>query len=95
MTGMFGNAVVQQVRLDLVEQLLLASGWDKTPAGWMAPEYIREMRAQEVGHGHVSLLVAISAQVQFDEACVERALHKWESAAGVCNGRQAQGAVAA
>lgn len=59
-------------RLDYVDQMLLASGWKLEAAGYLAPESFRKELAIEVGAGHVRRSVAIAAQVQMDEAFVQR-----------------------
>lgn len=59
---------VNAERLDYIDNMLLASGWQRTDIGWVAPDYMRKTLAEAVGVGSVSRSLAISAQIQIDEA---------------------------
>ena len=63
---------VTAARLESVEEMLLASGWMRDDAGWLAPEDFRSALAGHIGHGHLSRSQAIAAQVQFDEALTQK-----------------------
>lgn len=62
---------IQSGRLDLVDDILIASGWANEPDGWLAPKHFREQLAREFGNGHVRRSIAIAAQVQVDEAVIK------------------------
>lgn len=63
---------VAAVRLEAVDEMLLASGWTRDDAGWLAPEDFRNALAAHIGYGHASRSQAIAAQVQFDEALTQK-----------------------
>lgn len=70
---------IQKQRLGYLDEFLLACGWSRSENGWLAPEKMRDLLAEEVGTGHVKRSVALAAQVQFDEACVRAACSQTNS----------------
>jgi hypothetical protein len=63
--------IVAKCRIEHLQELLLASGWVRSPDfedGWNAPEYMREALALEMGRGCVAMKHAVAAQVAVDQA---------------------------
>lgn len=63
-----GKWSVSREKLNLIDELLLASGWRQEPEGWLAPKAFQEQLALEVGEGHLCRSLAMRAQIQVDEA---------------------------
>lgn len=61
---------ISEARLGLIDDVLLASGWQLHADGWLAPEVFRAQLAQQTGAGHLARHHAIAAQAQYDAARV-------------------------
>lgn len=56
-------------RLDTIAELLRGWGWTSVDGAWVPPQHVLEVLTFDVDGG-LSLSLAFSAQIQFDEACL-------------------------